>query len=99
MAFSTTIPFVKLEEADVKFKLEELHGTLPADVEVDVYEDTGDLEFEDTSGPIFLARLPKFVWQTWADMKDEEEIHMGTIRVEGDLKAPKRVLILTSFPH
>ncbi|KAK1764683.1 putative transcription initiation factor [Phialemonium atrogriseum] len=52
----------------------------------DDFDDAGDLEFYDQSvpgdpmGTMYLARLPNYVWQAWADLDDDAEIQLGTIR-------------------
>ena len=53
-------------------------------VDDDIYEDTGDLEFELSSHSVYLSRLPKFLWKAWAQMKDGEELSLGTMRVESE---------------
>lgn len=50
--------------------------------EEDIYEDTGDLEFN--SDPKFqacyLTRVPKYIWDEWSKLDDDAEIEIGTIR-------------------
>jgi transcription initiation factor TFIIF subunit beta len=52
----------------------------------DDFDDAGDLEFYDQTipgdplGTMYLARLPNYVWQAWADLDDDAEIQLGTIR-------------------
>lgn len=50
--------------------------------EEDIYEDAGDLEFntEDKFQRLYLARVPKYVWDAWNKLDDNEEIRIGTIR-------------------
>jgi hypothetical protein len=60
-------------------------------VEEDIYEDAGDLDFQDASQAIFLTRLPKFVWKDWLQLADDVEMQVGTVRVEGPLEKPQRV--------
>ena len=57
----------------------------------DIYEDAGDLDFAGTTQGLYLTRIPKFLWETWAKLKDDDEIRLGTIRVEGSSEDPKRV--------
>lgn len=49
----------------------------------DIYEDTGDLEFNTDPAyeKLFLARIPKYLWQEWSKLDDDAEIHLGTIRI------------------
>ncbi|VUC33824.1 unnamed protein product [Clonostachys rosea] len=56
----------------------------------DLYEDAGDLEFYgDTGGELnsenlYLARVPKYIWDAWMKMTerlgDNDEIQIGTMR-------------------
>jgi transcription initiation factor TFIIF subunit beta len=50
--------------------------------EDDIYEDAGDLEFNTDPGfqQLYLARLPKYLWDAWANLDDDAEIQIGTIR-------------------
>ena len=57
----------------------------------DVYEDAGDLEFMGFSPDIFLTRLPKYLWRTWSEMDDGQDVQVGRIRVEGALNNPEAV--------
>lgn len=48
----------------------------------DIYEDAGDLEFNNDPKfqSVYLARVPKYLWEAWAHLDDDAEIHIGTIR-------------------
>jgi transcription initiation factor TFIIF subunit beta len=53
----------------------------------DLYEDAGDLEFSDfnlatnpAAADVLLTHVPKYLYSAWADMKDDEEIRIGTVR-------------------
>lgn len=50
--------------------------------EDDIYEDAGDLEFntDPASQSMYLARVPKYIWEAWAKLDDDAEIQIGTIR-------------------
>jgi transcription initiation factor TFIIF subunit beta len=50
--------------------------------EEDIYEDAGDLEFntDDHFQGLYLAKLPKHLWDAWSKLDDDAEIHIGTIR-------------------
>ncbi|CAJ2513832.1 Uu.00g019510.m01.CDS01 [Anthostomella pinea] len=73
-------PGIKLEPADV--------GPSPAAMsEDDLYEDAGDLEFVDldpntntTAASIYLTHVPKYLYDVWADLDDDAEIQIGTVR-------------------
>lgn len=57
----------------------------------DIYEDTGDLDFTAAEQNIFLTRIPKFLYESWSKLDDDQEITVGTIRVEGSPRDVKRV--------
>ena len=59
--------------------------------EEDIYEDAGDLEFTRAEQGLFLTRVPKFLWESWSKLDDNQEVHIGTIRVEGTPGDIKRV--------
>ena len=67
-------------------------GNSPApQTDEDIYEDTGDLDFAGSDQGFYLTRLPKFLWDSWSKLDDNQEIQIGTIRVEGGLNDMKRV--------
>ena len=57
----------------------------------DIYEDAGDLDFSAAGRSVWLSRLPRQLWENWAQIDDDEEIEIGTIRVEGHSNEIKRV--------
>ena len=70
-------------------------GNSPApQTDEDIYEDTGDLDFAGSDQRFYLTRLPKFLWDSWSKLDDNQEIQIGNIRVEGDLNHVKRVSTL-----
>ncbi|KAI1434705.1 transcription initiation factor IIF, beta subunit-domain-containing protein [Xylaria sp. CBS 124048] len=52
----------------------------------DVYEDAGDLEFNDfnpatnPNADIYLTHVPKYLHNAWSHLDDDEEIRIGTVR-------------------
>jgi transcription initiation factor TFIIF subunit beta len=53
----------------------------------DIYEDAGDLEFVDinpatnpAAADMHLTHVPKYLHNAWANMDDDEEIRIGTVR-------------------
>lgn len=52
----------------------------------DEMDESTDLEFYDpnlgdgTLNRMYLARLPKYVWDAWATLDDDAEIEIGRIR-------------------
>jgi transcription initiation factor TFIIF subunit beta len=81
----------KTEQEMIKSEQSNQRLTSIAQYEDDLYEDAGDVDFTDFAPAVYLARLPKFLWQTWSSLEDGQEIELGTIRVEGGLEDPKRV--------
>lgn len=59
--------------------------------EEDLYEDAGDLDFSQAGQNVWLSRLPRQLWENWAHLDDDEEIEIGTMRVEGTPNDIKRV--------
>ena len=57
----------------------------------DLYEDAGDLDYTESTQALVLTRIPKFLWESWTQLGDDDEIQIGTIRYEGDPENPKRV--------
>ena len=69
-------------------------GASPApQLDDDIYEDAGDLEFSGAEQGLYLTKVPKFLWESWSKLDDNQEIQIGTIRVEGNLNDIKRVCI------
>ena len=66
-------------------------GASPAAQDDDIYEDAGDLEFSQDPSTIYLTRLPKFLWEKWSKLDDNDEIQIGTVRIEGATSDIKRV--------
>ncbi|PYH41220.1 transcription factor IIF subunit TFG2 [Aspergillus saccharolyticus JOP 1030-1] len=83
-----TAPYIK-PDPDSK-------DTVLADIDdEDLYEDAGDLDFSQAQRSVWLSRLPRSLWEHWAkitnDLDDDEEIQVGTMRVEGTPNDIKRV--------
>jgi transcription initiation factor TFIIF subunit beta len=57
----------------------------------DLYEDAGDLDFSQAGQSVWLTRIPTDLWKHWSQLDDDEEIQIGTVRVEGDAHDIKRV--------
>lgn len=64
-----------------------------ADIDEDVYDDDGDLDFSLAGQNVWLSRIPRSLWDHWASLDDDEEIQIGTIRIEGPPNDIKRVLL------
>lgn len=63
----------------------------------DLYEDTGDLDFSQAGQNVWLTRIPTDLWKHWSQLDDDEEIQIGTVRVEGEANDPKRVRVNSRF--
>ena len=57
----------------------------------DIYEDAGDLDFATSSQSLYLTRVPKMLWENWSQLDDDQEILLGTVRVEGPSNQVNRV--------
>ena len=44
-------------------------------------DDTGEIDLMHAQN-VHLMRLPTWLWENWASMADDEEIRLGTVRVE-----------------
>jgi transcription initiation factor TFIIF subunit beta len=73
---------------DPAIKPEPDAGSLDAGMsDDDIYEDAGDLEFVDfnpgtnpAAADIQLTHVPKYLYNAWAQMNDDEEMRIGTVR-------------------
>lgn len=50
--------------------------------EDDIYEETGDLDFSTADRDVWLTKIPRFLYDNWSKLDDDEEIQIGTVRVE-----------------
>ncbi|PWY89261.1 hypothetical protein BO70DRAFT_309456 [Aspergillus heteromorphus CBS 117.55] len=61
----------------------------------DLYEDAGDLDFSAAAQSVWLSRLPRSLWEHWSALSntgdDDEEITIGTMRIESKPNDIKRV--------
>ncbi|POS84331.1 hypothetical protein EPUL_002413 [Erysiphe pulchra] len=48
----------------------------------DIYEDAGDLDFNQDPAyqRMYLARVPKYIWDAWQNLDDDAEVQIGTVR-------------------
>jgi hypothetical protein len=65
--------------------------TVLADIDEDIYDDDGDLDFSNAGQNVWLSRIPRSLWEHWASLDDDEEIQIGTMRIEGPPNDIKRV--------
>lgn len=77
-------PYIKADPDD--------KDTVLADVDdEDIYDDDGDLDFSNAAQSVWMSRIPRALWENWAKLDDDEEIELGTIRIEGAANDIKRV--------
>jgi hypothetical protein len=69
----------------------------------DIYEDAGDLEFNPDPAfqKLYLARVPRYVWEAWSTLDDDAEIRIGTIRQSQEVgpDGQPQVLLPSSKPY
>ncbi|EXJ85068.1 hypothetical protein A1O3_05743 [Capronia epimyces CBS 606.96] len=97
----SVIPRVKLEPPDQAIKPEPMDESPSpyVDEDDDIYEDTGDLDVSQAQQPLWLSHIPRTLWETLSKLQDDDEIDIGTIRVEGPESNPSRVsLKLNALP-
>lgn len=88
---------IKMEE-DVKIKLDpEMGEASPFADDDDQYEDAGELLLPKDSPKIWLARIPTWLWQTFANASEEEQKQIGEMCVHhipgGDEKVFTRLSV------
>lgn len=77
-------PYIKADPDD--------KDTVLADAgDEDIYDDDGDLDFSNAAQNVWMSRIPRPLWEHWAKLDDDEEIQIGTIRIEGPSNDIKRV--------
>lgn len=67
--------------------------------EEDIYEDAGDLEFNQNPSfdALYLAKVPRYMWDAWNSLDDDAEICIGTIR-QSQEKAPNGEIRVRNLP-
>ena len=71
----------------------EMSNIIQLSIDDDIYEDAGDLDFELSPQSMYLSRLPRFLWKTWSQMEDGEELALGNMRVESEHGKIQRVCL------
>ena len=87
------IPTMKIEHvpsSGIKGEISD-DGMSPYPEDDDIYEDPGDLDFSSAQQNLWVSHVPRSLWEAWAALGDDDEIEIGTIRVEGSEIAPGRV--------
>jgi len=101
---------IKAEDVDMPMAAVETPGS-----DDDLYEDAGDLEFYDknatnnTFEKLWLARVPKYVWESWMKLTDrlgpDDEVQIGTLRTwnetnpDGSDRVKLRMLLQSGLPE
>ena len=95
------IPTVKVEHApspNVKDEDSDYEGT-PFPDDDDIYEHDNDLDFATAQQNVWLSHVPKSLWESLASFDDDEEIEIGTIRVERKGNVDSRVSVSRPCLH
>jgi transcription initiation factor TFIIF subunit beta len=89
----TIVPQVKIENADTSVKTEAMDVDMPSPYadEGDDFEDAGDLDFSQAQQQLWLSHVPRSLWEALSKLEDDDEIDLGTVRVEGPEDNPQRV--------
>lgn len=103
-SYGSEVPSIKVENPmngqtpHIKPEPDSIGASPAAHTDDDVYEDPGDLEFSGADQGLYLTRLPKFLWERWSQLDDNQEVTIGTVRVEGRPENYKKVR-RSSFFH
>lgn len=62
----------------------------------DVYEDAGDLDISQAGRAVWLVKLPQFLADRWKDIDEDEEITLGTVKVDRNAPDQKNVCVSAS---
>ena len=86
------LPSLKVEDASsMMIKDEAMDDALSPYMEDDIYEDAGDLDFTNAEKRVWLSHIPRSLWETLSTLEGDDEIEIGTLRVEGTESQPSRV--------
>lgn len=100
--YGSEVPSIKVENPmngqtpHIKPDLDSMGASPAAHTDDDLYEDAGDLEFAGADQGLYLTRVPKFLWERWSQLDDNQEITIGTVRVGGGPENVKRMSMLLS---
>jgi len=97
---SAPVPSVKLEGDDMNVKMEDVSSpSAVSDTYMDDADDDPELNFDEVNRLLWTSKLPKYLWEVLAKASDDDEIELGTIRVEGSFDNPERIsLMLNDVP-
>ena len=93
-------PAIKLEGDDLNVKMEDASSpSAVSDAYMDDADDDPELNFDEVNKLLWTSKVPKYLWEVLAKASDDEEIELGTIRVEGSFDNPERIsLMLNNAP-
>lgn len=100
--YGSDVPSIKVENpmngqtSHIKPDPDSIGASPTAHTDDDLYEDAGDLEFAGADQGLYLTRIPKFLWERWSQLDDNQEVTIGTVRVEGGPENVKRVRVACS---
>lgn len=57
----------------------------------ELYEDAGDLDVSNGDRAVWLVKLPQFLAERWRDVDEDEEIVLGTVKVDRNAPDQKNV--------
>ncbi|CCX32913.1 transcription initiation factor IIF, beta subunit-domain-containing protein [Pyronema domesticum] len=57
----------------------------------ELYEDAGDLDILAGQRAVWLVKLPQFLAERWKDIDEDEEIVLGTVRVDNQAPSDKQL--------
>ena len=91
MAYGTAVPvkseigrqYANKEDSKIKTEIGSPCMSPAAQSDEDLYEDAGDLDFSGAIQGLYLTRIPRFLWENWSKFDDDQEIRLGTVRIEG----------------
>lgn len=88
-----------MADAHIKPDPEGLGASPGAFSEEDIYEDAGDLEFntDPSFNALYLAKVPRYMWEAWSKLDDDAEIQIGTIR-QSQEKGPNGEIRVRNMP-
>ncbi|KAK5073863.1 hypothetical protein LTS08_002037 [Lithohypha guttulata] len=91
---ASSIPTIKFE-GDHNVKMEDVNSPSAASEQyADDVEDDPELNTENAHKILWMSKLPKYLWEALENANDDDEIEIGTIRVEGAFDNPERVSLM-----
>ena len=95
--YGSDVPSIKVENPTngqtphIKPENDSRGNSPAAHTDDDLYEDAGDLEFAGAGQSLYLTRIPKFLWERWSQIDDNQEVTIGLVRVGGEPESHKKV--------